>query len=883
VPETPNLIGLQVGVYVVEAPLGAGGMGTVYRASDTRLNRPVAIKFLSDDLADAAARRRFQREAQTVSSLNHPYILTVLDAGEIDGRQYLVTEFVDGGTFRQWMNGHHDWREVVELLSGVADALATAHEAGILHRDIKPENVLITRSGYAKLADFGLAKLYEPVATGAATIEDMRTRAGVVLGTTAYMSPEQAIGRELDVRSDIFSFGILLYEALAGQRPFLGPSQPDIVHAILQATPPPLPATLPAALRSIVEKALQKDPANRFQSMREMVRALRDLLRHGGEQVPAAGTAAVRSHARRIGILAAVAATVLAAAALLLLRGRATAPTSARAQYAQLTNFADSAVQPSLSPDGRMLTFIRGQSTFFGPGQIYVKLLPDGEPKQLTNDDSLKFAPKFSPDGARIAYSTGGAQATVMDTWVVPVLGGQPQRVLSNAEGLTWINAASEPSRVLFSELTGHGGQMSIVTSTESRANARTVYLPATEDGMAHRSYASPDRKWILAVEMQGSWLPCRLVPFDGSSLGKPVGPSPGQCTDAAWSPDGKWMYFSTNTGGGVHTWRQQFPDGAPEQVTFGATEEEGIHFEPDGRSFVTSIGTSQSTVWVHDSNGTRQITSEGYGFKPVISPDGQKLYYLVRGGNTGSFISGRLWVADTRSGQKQRLLPEFELQSYNISADGQRILFVDGTADAAVWLAPLNGLTPPRRLTTTLPSWNAYFGAAGEIIFVGIEHGTMFVYHVREDGNGLEKLIETSNIFPFSVSPGGEFVIAQDTRAWGTLKAYPRGRGAPILVCASCSAPQGTDPAPPDMSWSPDGKFVYLKFDGSTYAIPLRSGTVLPPIPAKGFESKEMVARFPGARLVSDQPNVFAGPNPSVYAFTKVTTQRNIYRVPTP
>ena len=255
-----------------------------------------------------------------------------------------------------------------------------------------------------------------------------------------------------------------------------------------------------------------------------------------------------------------------------------------------------------------------------------------------------------------------------MDTWVVPVLGGQPQRVLSNAEGLTWINAASEPSRVLFSELTGHGGQMSIVTSTESRANPRTVYLPQTEDGMAHRSYLSPDRKWMIAVEMQGSWLPCRLVPFDGSSLGKPVGPSPGQCTDAAWSPDGKWMYFSSNTGGGVHTWRQRFPDGTPEQVTFGATEEEGIHFAPDGRSFVTSIGTSQSTVWVHDSSGIRQITSEGYGFKPAISPDGQKLYYLVRGESTGSFISGRLWVADIRSGQKQRLLPEFDLQSYNIS-----------------------------------------------------------------------------------------------------------------------------------------------------------------------------------------------------------------------
>src|SRR5215510_13296562 len=171
-------------------------MGVVYRALDTKLNRPVAIKFLSDKLADAAGRRRFQREAQTASSLNHPHILTVHDAGEIDDRQYLVTEFVDGGTLSDWSRHEpRPWREVVELLIGVADALATAHEAGILHRDIKPDNILITRSGYAKLADFGLAKLRQVAAPeDAVTVADHRTRAGVIVGTAAYMSPEQAIG-----------------------------------------------------------------------------------------------------------------------------------------------------------------------------------------------------------------------------------------------------------------------------------------------------------------------------------------------------------------------------------------------------------------------------------------------------------------------------------------------------------------------------------------------------------------------------------------------------------------------------------------------------------------------------------------------------------------
>src|SRR4029450_9203671 len=197
-----ELIGQRLGVYEVQARIGAGGMGVVYRAVDTNLNRPVAVKVLSDEIADPAARRRFQREAQTASSLNHPHIVTVLDAGEFEGRQYLVTELIDGGTLREWLRGApRGWRQVVELLNGVADALATAHQAGILHRDVKPENILVTRSGYAKLADFGLAKLQAepPAADDTAPRTDLRTRQGVIVGTAAYMSPEAGVGQPLDV------------------------------------------------------------------------------------------------------------------------------------------------------------------------------------------------------------------------------------------------------------------------------------------------------------------------------------------------------------------------------------------------------------------------------------------------------------------------------------------------------------------------------------------------------------------------------------------------------------------------------------------------------------------------------------------------------------
>jgi hypothetical protein len=422
---------------------------------------------------------------------------------------------------------------------------------------------------------------------------------------------------------------------------------------------------------------------------------------------------------------------------------------------------------------------------------------------------------------------------------------------------------------------------MSIVSSTESRTQQRNVYMPPVE-GMAHRSYISPDGKSVIVIEMDShSWLPCRLVPFDGSSSGKPVGPTPAQCTDAAWSPDGKWMYFSAYTGSGVHTWRQRFPDGIPEQVTYGVTDEEGIHLAPDGLSFVTSIGGSQSTVWVHDSRGDRQMTSEGWGFLPTLSPDAKKVYYLVRSGGVRNWISGALWVADLESGQRQRLLPDFLMQHYSISADGQRVVFcaVDETGRTPVWLASLNGRTPPQRLTT-IDSGAAFFGAPGEVVFGSQQKDDIFIYRIKEDGTELQKKIPTPMLIPFGVSPDGQWVSAQTPNQAGDSTVYPAGGASPTLICADCSQPQGPDMMTLPLSWAPDGKFVYLKFKNSTYAIPLQPGRFLPPIPSNGFQSKEAVAALPGARLVSEE-TVFPGPNPSIYTFTKVTTQRNIYRVP--
>ena len=283
--------------------------------------------------------------------------------------------------------------------------------------------------------------------------------------------------------------------------------------------------------------------------------------------------------------------------------------------YTQLTDFTDSAIAPTLSPDGRTVAFIRGADWFLSRDQIWLKSLPDGEPVQLTYDPRLKFAPAFSPDGSQVAYSVVEPSRTAWDTVSVPARGGEPRILMANAEGLTWIGKG----QLLFSEIR-RGIHMAVVTAKEYRSAARDVYVPEHERAMAHFSSISPDQKSVLIIEMDHTtaWQPCRLVPFDGSSRGRQVGP-PGRCTSAGWSPDGNWMYFTVATQEGQHLWHQRFPAGKSERITLGPTEAQGVAMATDGRSVITSLGMQQSAIWIHDAQGDRQISSVGNAFQPRI------------------------------------------------------------------------------------------------------------------------------------------------------------------------------------------------------------------------------------------------------------------------
>ena len=890
-------LGQKFGRYRIEEEIGAGGMGVVYRAYDEKLDRDVAIKVLiAGALNDETARKRFRNEAHILSRLNHPSIQTIHDYETFEGHDFLISELVPGVSLDvRLRSGALPQNEITGLGYQLAQGLAAAHSAGVLHRDLKPANLRVTSDGRLKILDFGLAKLSPEAVLNLSTTLTIADAPTGVAGTLPYMSPEQLLGEEGDQRSDIYSTGVTLFELATQRLPFTDSLVPKLINAILHQPPPalrPLVPKLSLEFERIVLKCLEKNPELRYQSAKELATELRRL---DGTSTPAVISEAQPRTPRgwlKPVIAGAGVVALIAASWLLWPRFTRSENTAPALRWEQLTNFNDAAEIPALSRDGKLVAFLRGPGSFgvsANAGQIWLRSLPDGEAFPLTKTPLRKQTISFSQDGSRLFFTQLESQF-VWNTYELPLLGAQePKLFMANATGLSWIDS----DRVLFSTITT-GIHMKLVASKPNRTEEQDIYVPADHlQGMVHRSALSPDGKNVLLAEMDAEWWRrCRVVPFDGASAGWPVGPE-GSCTWAQWSPDGKWMYFTVDTRtDGFHVWRQRFPDGTAQQLTpSGASEEEGLAMMPDGKSFITTSGTQQSVIWLHDKTGEKQITSEGYSFLPTMSPDGRKVYYLQRTRNAHSYFSGELWVSDVATGAAERLFPGLVLTHFSISQDGKKVVFATerGQARSGIWIGWLDRTQAPRQLTFGGEN-RAFFGRPGQILYQGAQVPPK-IMRISEDGSAPDVVSDLPIMQLQSVSPDARWAIVGVTppHAHGdtnsVIMAVPLMGGAPATVCGNCSVGFGTArTSAPLLSWSLDGKCVYVSLRqfpfGSlkTAMIPIEPGTA-PPDFTRDFSSEADFARIPGSHLIN-QVDVPAALSSSYFVSTRHSVKANLFRI---
>jgi serine/threonine protein kinase/WD40 repeat protein len=683
------MIGQALGQYRIEAKAGQGGMGIVYLAVDTRLQRKVAIKVLpSEAVADPERKKRFVREARAASALNHPNIVTIyeIESAIVAGRpvDFIVMEYVEGKTLDQvTARKRLPVADALKYAIQVTDALGAAHAAGLIHRDVKPGNIMVTSKGTVKVLDFGLAKLVEPASDASAATrsidaeEEPRTEEGTIVGTVAYMSPEQAQGKPLDGRSDIFSFGSVLYELVTGRRPFQGENKMSTLSHILSHEPPPLSEAtegVPPELERIVARCLRKDAGRRFQHVEDLRIALQELKEESESGRLAAPPSLPFRRRRHLPVIVAGFAALAVAGgvgAWWVTRAR---PARASITLVRLTSDSGLSFMPALSPDGKLLAYASDRA---GDGNmdIWIKQVAGGEPIRLTRHPAVDVEPAFSPDGTRIAFRS---ERDGRGIYVVSALGGDERLVARQGHGPRWSPdgqwisyGINTPATNLIYAVPSTGGPAKQLRPEFATARP-PVWSPdghiaflGSRDGKSFEWWAAPfDNGEAIPIGAVDAFRRVKLAttvlyPFGIGSAGWP----------AAWWHRRNYILFSARSGDNANVWglpvslRTRKVAGDPEQLTFGSGTELSPAVAADSassQSLVFANVNSNADVWSlpmdhalgKAAGEPQRLTRDtALDLTPSPSPDGQRVVFISR-------RSGRdeVWLRDSSSGSERKV-----------------------------------------------------------------------------------------------------------------------------------------------------------------------------------------------------------------------------------
>jgi serine/threonine protein kinase/WD40 repeat protein len=723
------MIGKKLAHYEIVQQLGEGGMGVVYKARDTHLDRFVALKVLpAEKVSDPERRRRFEQEAKSASALNHPNIVTIHDIAEADGVSYIVMEYVAGRTLADVIP-----RRGLSLGSALAyaipaaDALAAAHAAGIVHRDFKPANVMVGDDGRVKVLDFGLAKLVEADegdsddALTLATAEH-KTAKGLLVGTMGYMSPEQAEGKRLDARSDVFSFGAVLYEMVTGQRAFRGDSGASTLAAILRSEPRPasdVVPDLPREVERIIARCLRKDPARRFQHMDDLKVALQELKEESDSgTLSAVVPRTARSH--RPWVLGGLALAALVALGVLSLRRgeRSSVEQAAEPALVPVPLTADPGFEqgPSFSPDGNQVAFFASLDGQPSP-DIYVKLIGGGPPLRLTSDSSPAIMPAWSPDGLRIAYVAPNPDGVSL--MLIPALGGAPQR-LAEIEVPTG----------------GYRGQLIPLGPAVAWLSNRRLVTYGSEEA---------DELALFSLDI------------DTGDRRRLTNPSPDADLHPAVSPDGRSLAFvRTGNVGATNLYVLSLsangePDGEPRLMPIDSAAVAGPAWTAEGRDLICSVGAeymANRRLWrvpVAAEGRAAPLPFGEEGVTPAVARTGHRLVYESR-----PEVESDIFRVDLQEGENATPEPFItSTRQENLPAwspDGSRITFGSTRSGAdEVWMCDHDG-SHPRQLTSmgTVAGAARWFPDGKTIAFDGRREGQSDVFLIDAAG-GVPEQITTS------------------------------------------------------------------------------------------------------------------------------------------